>query len=339
MKHNVKFSLASLIVFLSLSLILTNCKKNDSTAVTGMTITTSAATLIGQQWALLNGTVMAGNQTVIVSFEYDTTTTYRYSVAADPDTVTGTTLTLNIAPITGLLKNTTYHFRIKTVTAKETKYGSDLSFTTTNPAKSKVTYNPALVYGTVTDVDNNVYKTIEIGTQTWMAENLKTTKYSDGSSIPYVPKPGSWTQLSTPGYNWYNNDSVVYGALYNWYSVNTGKLCPAGWHVPGDSEWGVMTTSLGDQSLAAITLKETGNTHWTDAGSGSTNATGFTALPGGYCNTAGSFSNIKRYGYWWSSTESSTSDGYCRNIFYSFTTFDKNNSSKKSGLSVRCIKD
>ena len=106
----------------------------------------------------------------------------------------------------------------------------------------------------VVDIDGNVYHTVTIGTQVWMVENLKTTKYNDGTAIPLVTDNTAWGALTTPGYCWYNNDSATYkntyGALYNWYAVNTGKLAPTGWHVPTDSEWTVLTTYLGGQSVA-----------------------------------------------------------------------------------------
>jgi hypothetical protein len=105
----------------------------------------------------------------------------------------------------------------------------------------------------VKDIDGNVYDTVTVGTQTWMVENLKTTRYNDGTAIPLVTKSVAWETLSTPGYCWYNNDESTYkapyGALYNWYTVNTGKLCPTGWHVPGDSEWIVLIDFLGGPEL------------------------------------------------------------------------------------------
>ena len=118
----------------------------------------------------------------------------------------------------------------------------------------------------VQDIDGNNYLTVTIGTQIWMAENLRTTKYNDGTAIPLVTDNTTWANLTTPAYCWYNNDAKTngstYGALYNWYSVNTKKLCPTGWHVPNDTEWTTLTTYLGGTAVAGGKLKETGTAHW-----------------------------------------------------------------------------
>lgn len=106
-----------------------------------------------------------------------------------------------------------------------------------------------LEMGTVTDVEGNVYKTVKIGNQWWMAENLKTTRYSDGTKIPHVPDSLMWINLTTPAYCCYHNDAITYkntyGALYNWFTINTGKLAPKGWHIPTDVEWTALINNLG----------------------------------------------------------------------------------------------
>jgi hypothetical protein len=136
--------------------------------------------------------------------------------------------------IYGLHPSTKYYVRAYAVNAVGTAYGDELSFTTL--AVSPIIFNPDLAYGSIADVDGNLYKTIQIGTQIWMAENLKTTRFNDGAPIPYVTDDIEWEKLTTPGYCWYDNDPSsfkdIYGALYNWYAVNTYKLCPIGWHVP-----------------------------------------------------------------------------------------------------------
>ena len=118
---------------------------------------------------------------------------------------------------------------------------------------------------TVTDIDGNVYNTVTIGTQVWLKENLRTTKLNDGTEIPYVTSGGIWAGLSTPGYCYYDNswsNAITYGALYNWHTVNTGKLCPTGWHVPSNEEWETLITYLGGDSLVGGKLKETGTAFW-----------------------------------------------------------------------------
>ena len=152
---------------------------------------------------------------------------------------------------------------------------------------------------TLKDIEGNVYPAVIIGTQVWMAENLKTTKYNDGMAIPLVSDNNAWEALKTPGYCWYNNDAAAnknrFGALYNWYTVNTKKLCPAGWHVPNDKEWTTLRTYLGGEEIAGGKLKETGTTHWTSPNTDATNQTGFTALPGGGRRSNGEFFGLGFY--------------------------------------------
>ena len=141
--------------------------------------------------------------------------------------------------------------------------------------------SPWISYGSMTDKDGNIYKTILIGTQTWMVENLKTTKYNDGTSIPFVSEPTSWSNLSTPACCWQQNDparKVTYGVLYNWYTINTGKLCPKTWHVPSDSEWTALTDYLGGENVAGGKLKESGFKHWYSPNTGATNEVAFSAF-------------------------------------------------------------
>ena len=194
-----------------------------------------------------------------------------------------------------------------------------------------------------TDKDNNNYTVVKVDKQLWMAENLKTTRYSDGSSIPLVRDNAAWGKLSTPGYCWYMNDSVtykdVYGAMYNWYAVNTTKLAPAGWHVPKDAEWTVLTTFLGGETVAGGTLKETGLTHWKTPNEAATNQYGFSALPGGYRITNGVFNQVGNFSYWWSATEYDATTSWYRGIFYGTADVYNNISNKFYGYSVRCVHD
>jgi uncharacterized protein (TIGR02145 family) len=196
---------------------------------------------------------------------------------------------------------------------------------------------------TVKDIEGNVYKTVTIGTQVWMAENLKTAKYNDGTTIPLVTDEKAWEALITPGYCWYNKDATTskgtYGALYNWYTVNTKKLCPQGWHIPVDAEWTILTTSLGGESAAGTKLRESGSAHWQKPNSGATNSSGFNALPGGYRNNHGVFANINFFGFWWSATEYVPTASYCLSIGCASSEVLRIFSMKKNGYSVRCIKD
>ena len=215
-----------------------------------------------------------------------------------------------------------------------------------NPTNGKTSavFNPKVTYGTMTDQDGNVYKTVTIGTQTWMAENLRTTKYNDGTAIPNVSGEIAWKLLSTDAYcnysNTIKNDSLgTYGRLYNWYAVKTGKLAPKGWHVPSDAEWTQLTTYLGGTSVAGGKLKETGPTHWYTPNTDATNESGFTALPAGQRSTNGVFFLVTTYGYFWTATESSAKSALNRNVSYDNGKVSGFSYDKLMGMSVRCVKD
>jgi uncharacterized protein (TIGR02145 family) len=175
-----------------------------------------------------------------------------------------------------------------------------------------------------------------------MGENLKTTKYNDGTAIPLVTDNKAWERLTTPAYCWYDNDTTYknsYGALYNGYAVNTGKLCPSGWHVSIDLEWATLITYLGGESVAGGKLKETGTTHWRGPNSGAKNESGFTALPGGSRYTNGLFFTIKNIGYWWTFTENTTLDGWYRCMYNGNNAVSRNYFDSTNGFSVRCVRD
>ena len=196
---------------------------------------------------------------------------------------------------------------------------------------------------TVTDADGNVYNTVIIGTQTWMVENLKTTKYNDGTTVLLVTDNNQWRNLNTDAYCWYNNDPDTYkdpyGALYNWYAVNTGKLCPSGWHVPTHDEWTALTDYLGGGVVAGGKLKESGILHWDSPNVDATNETGFTGLPGG-ARQDGGFMFLGISGSWWTSTEYNSSWAFERGLNYnSGSVFWVSFNPKTNGYSVRCLKD
>ena len=197
--------------------------------------------------------------------------------------------------------------------------------------------------GNVTDIEGNIYKTVTIGTQTWMAENLKTTKYNDGTDIPNVTDGTVWIDLTTPAYCWYNNEEAdfknMYGALYNWYTVNTDKLCPAGWHMSTNAEWTTLITYLGGEDVAGGKLKESGTTHWSSPNIGATNETGFTALPGGSRYDGGIFRTIGNYGYWWGGPGGNETDSGYLYMNYNYGDIVRSSFNKQNGYSVRCIRD
>jgi len=199
----------------------------------------------------------------------------------------------------------------------------------------------------VKDIDGNVYKTVKIGKQTWMAENLKTTRYNDGTAVPLITDAAAWANrdsiaLTTPAYYWYDNDTTyknIYGALYNGYTVKTGRLCPDGWHVPTDAEWSELTTYLGGEGIAGGKLKEAGTTHWEAPNTAATNETGFNALPGGYRFMDGTFKLVNGGGNWWSSTGYNTERTWFRGMNNNIELVIKGPLEKPVGVSVRCIKN
>jgi uncharacterized protein (TIGR02145 family) len=208
----------------------------------------------------------------------------------------------------------------------------------------------------VNDIDGNVYKTVKIGTQTWMAENLKTTKYSDSTSISLAELDFIWAGLTIPAYCWYNNDSIVSknasGALYNWYAVNTNKLCPTGWHVPTDMEWEILWKYLKNngygynnigmfvgKSMAATSAWNIAETEgFVGNDQASNNRSGFTGLPGGIRANNGVYSAIGISGDWWSSSEFRPY-AWFRRLHFHDRIMARLYYDKKGGLSVRCLKD
>ena len=209
-------------------------------------------------------------------------------------------------------------------------------------------HNPNLTYGTMTDQEGNTYKTIVIGTQEWMAENLNTSIYRNGAAIPTNLDNASWQGTTSGAWAYYNNDAnyaCPYGKLYNWYAcVDARQLCPVGWHVPTDPEWTVLTNYLGGEFIAGGKMKTTGTIEvatglWYSPNTDATNNSGFSGAPGGYRFSNGEYYDIGYFGYWWSSSENGTSDAWDRYLSYFLGDAFSFNINKRNGFSVRCIKD
>jgi len=225
------------------------------------------------------------------------------------------------------------------------KKDDDESLNNTPDNNTTAEFNPDISYGSITDQDGNVYKTVTIGAQTWMAENLRTTKYKDGSAIPLISDDSTWDVLTSAGYCNYNNTTdkksiSTYGCLYNWYAVNTGKLAPTGWHIPTDDEWTELLNYLVGDSIAGGKLKENTTKHWESPNSGATNVSGFTALPAGYRGAYGDFYALGTGGYWWSYSGLDSSYAWYRYMGYDYENVNRGNYvGKQRGFSIRCIKD
>ncbi|MFP4024558.1 MAG: fibrobacter succinogenes major paralogous domain-containing protein [Thiohalospira sp.] len=209
----------------------------------------------------------------------------------------------------------------------------------------------------VKDINGNTYKTVWIGDQNWMAENLKTTTYSDGTPIQLAENNSDWENNTSGAYCWFDNDeaqyAVTYGALYNWYAIETNKLCPDGWHIPSDEEWKILEMKLGmSQSDADGTDDDRGTNEGSKLAGNEAlwpygpledenefGSSGFEALPGGYRFSDGSHNSLGYYGYWWSNTVSEENNVWVRGVLWNFTAIQRFYSDKGTGFSVRCVKD
>jgi uncharacterized protein (TIGR02145 family) len=194
----------------------------------------------------------------------------------------------------------------------------------------------------VTDIDGNVYQTVRIGTQVWMKENLKVSKYRNGNTIPTGLTDSQWSSATSGAYSVYNNDpanNTIYGKLYNWYAaVDTRGICPVGWHLPSNSEWTYLENLLGGTSVAGGALKAL-SALWTSPNTGATNSSGFSALPGGNRYLTGAFSNINNYSGWWCSSDISVTEAWSRLLNFNVANSFPSTYNKTYGFSVRCLKD
>ena len=212
-------------------------------------------------------------------------------------------------------------------------------------------FNPDLTYGTVTDIENNTYRTIQIGTQVWMAENLKVSKYNNGVTIPNITDKNEWANTSSGAWCYFNNNpsyNLHYGKLYNLFAViNSNKLCPTGWHVPTDNEWSILINYLDpflnggyDDNAVGGKLKSTGTQFWKSPNADATNSSGLSLLPGGARGNLGDFGVIgttgalTAAGFFWASTFGAyrhvkSTDGIVGRLSYG----------NEVGFSVRCMKD
>ena len=206
----------------------------------------------------------------------------------------------------------------------------------------------------VSDIDGNEYKTVVLGDQIWMSENLKTTRFYDGTPIPNVPDITEWRHIDAPAYVWYDNDSLnkdTYGALYNWHTVSEGNLCPGGWHVATDDDWKKLEMYLGmtqEQADGTVwrgtneggKLKDAGFEYWVSPNKGATNESGFKAVPGGRRFSSGQFGDLSTGNTIWTSTQSSLSSACYRHFSSGGAAIGRNPAGdKKFGFAVRCIKN
>jgi len=289
-------------------------------------LSTNAVSKITKTTAISGGNIISDGQSVITVKGVCWSTNPNPTVTLATKTNNGVGSGSFTSNISGLSSSKRYYLRAYATNSIGTAYGEETSFKTYN--------SDAII-----DVDENYYNIIEIGSQVWLEENLRTTKFNDGNLIPTETDNAAWTSLATPAYCWYNNDVLnkdIYGALYNWYSINTGKLCPSSWHIPSDDEWTILIDFLEGESVAGGKLKEIGTNHWVSPNTGATNESGFNAVPAGsrYIGV-GLFANLGQRADWWSSNLP-----YSYSIWnYQESVFRGSFSIPEYGFSVRCIQN
>jgi uncharacterized protein (TIGR02145 family) len=306
------------------------------------TVTTTSATGITSTGATTGGNVTADGGAAV------TARGVAYGMSQNPTTANSTTsdgtgIGAFTSTLTGLTASTLYYVRAYATNSVGTGYGSQVSFTT-------LSAGPAFTCGTstVSDVDNNTYATVQIGTQCWTQSNLKVSKYRNGNNISNIIDNSAWDQTSTGAWCNYSNNAAngtLYGKLYNWYAVNDSRgLCPTGWHVPSDAEWTTLTTILGGESSAGGKMKSTATQPtpggWNSPNTSATNLSGFTGLPGGHRVSGGGFYNLGIGGLWWSSSDAGSGSAWYRGLGYNDASAGRHNDGlHRSGLSVRCARD
>jgi len=313
--------------FILLLVALYNCTKDKTTIAS---VQTYSPQFISSSSATVGCVVLSDGGSSITSCGI------YLSTSQNPET-TGSKLEIGndtgtfLGKVTELNTNTQYYIKAYAINKNGKAYGEQINFTTPS---------------TITDFDNNVYETVKIGNQTWMAENLRTTHYLNGNAINTTnPATLDIINQTSPKYQWTydGNDTYIstYGKLYTWYVItDSRKVCPIGWHIPSDNEWSTLETTLGGNQIAANKLKEEGNTHWESPyNQDATDESCFSGLPAGYRDWNGTFFQIKSDGYWWSSTESETVRSYARTVNAGSPVIGRFGAIKSWGISVRCVKD
>lgn len=314
-------------------------------------ITTTAVSSITETAATSGGNITSDGGGTVTARGVVWSTSVNPTITLATKTSNGSGTGIFTSNITGLTAGTTYYVRAYATNSTGTAYGNEVSFTSASSAS-------------ITDGDGNTYPTITIGSQVWMAENLRTTKYRDGSSIPLVSSYTDWANnwnngnpLKTPMMCWYLNDPSTYaankfGALYNWYAVNPAtngnkNVCPTGWHVPSVGDWITLINFLDPSAdggnnylnIGGGKMKSTGTQYWASPNQDATNSSGFSGLPGGYRYTDAGFNLVGIIGRWWSTTEDYSTKALARSLESNVGHVLTDSEFKSSGLSVRCVKD
>ena len=318
------------IIVLSSILLLSNCTTNE-TKTDALQLSISAASTVTTTTANVNVTIANGGSSNITAKGICWSTSPNPTISLTTKTNDGNGTTAFNSLLNSLAPGTTYYVRAYATNSSGTVYSIEITFTTASLA------------------------TVTIGTQTWTTKNLDITTYRDGTPIPQVTNAGAWSNLTTGAWCYYSHDSnngTVYGKLYNWYAVmgihdaasltNTSlrkQLAPQGWHVPSDSEWTTLTTFLGGEGSAGGKMKSTGTTQWFSPNTNATNSSGFSGIPAGYCLNNGGFERIGSNVHWWTTTETTTTDAWSRDVNYNGDNVFRSYTTKTYGFSVRLLKD
>jgi len=319
---------------LAFAFIFTNCDDEPDTASIETLPVTSITPFSAESGGIIshNGIQKVLSQGLCWGKEENPTLADNYSIS-DQDIGTFQSEIIN------LNANFTFYARAFYTTSIDTVYGNVVEFITPD----YLIFNPDLEYGTLTDVDGNVYKTITIGNQTWMAENLKVTHFRNGEPIPNETDPEKWGNfnITTSAYCWYNNDvsyKKAYGAMYNWYAASDVRnIAPEGWHIASVEDWQTLSTSLGNNGNR---LRERTTAHWMDGNFNrfASNDTGFTAVAGGFVAPSGfGFMGIgEGAAYFW--TNEGTWDG-SKSALITWDITVGAMSPNCRGYNIRCVKD
>ena len=328
----------------TLLVFFNSCEKESNTQNNPLphapVVTTSLPINVLQTMAECGGVITDDGGDAITSRGVVWSTTSLPTIDLPTKTAEGTGQGIFVSKVTGLSPNTTYYVRAYATNSLGTSYGGTTAINfITRPFPTGIT-------GLIKDTCGNYYQTVVVGTQIWMVENLKTTKYRNGTDISNVSDDSQWGLLTTGAYcNFQNvlNNGNTYGRLYNWHAVSDSRnLCPTGWHVPTDVEWTTLMDYLGGRATAGGKLKEAGSTHWYGANVFGTNETGFTALPGDFRPSNGIIIYHLFFScYFWTSTPVSTTStsAYYNWLPYYDKLVTRASTDKKVGYSVRCIKD
>lgn len=292
------------------------------------TVTTSVVSSITQTSARCGGVIASDGGSVITACGVCWSTNTIPTIASNK-TTNSTEDTSYTSSISGLAVATSYYIRAYAINAIGTAYGDVISFTTKAPAEL------------VTDVDGYVYETIKIGTQVWMASNLKVTHYRNGDPIP----TGEWYSLYAGGYCSYNDDDqnkTTYGRLYNWFTIDDSRnIAPEGWHVASIEEWETLIEYLGGNDLAGGRMKVHGTDYWIRPNTGANNESGFSALPGGRISSGGTSLDLRVGAWFWSSSELGgvSYEALCAGLAFNNSIVILRSKHLYEGLSIRCVKD